>query len=160
MSETTERVVEIRGNVDGQIVFRRSDGTLIWEGNFEGSGGSGEPPPKVLSQLLKYGYSSVNVPPPTPGQIRANDDDITAITEIWIHRLDGDNSDMKFLFMSLAKKDSEIYVQDYNDSTSSAMFKATQDPIDNGDYVSLNVEFEHRTGVPLQGSGLLLGVLI
>jgi hypothetical protein len=154
MDETTERVFETRCDPDGLVVFRRSDGTTIWEGESEESSS------KHISQLVKYNYSSVATPPPNTGQIRTNSAVVADTTLVWIHRQDADNRDVKYLFMSQAKQGSELYVQDINDSGSYAMLTLTQPPNDNGDYITLEVELEHESGVPLAGSGILLGVLI
>lgn len=138
---------------------RKPSGNLV-EVEVNEADGGGEPPAKHISQLVKYNYSSVITPPPNTGQTRTNANIVADTTQVWIHRLDADSRDVKFLFMSQVQQDSELYVQDINDSSSYAMFTITQPPQDSGDYISLEVTFEHGSGVPLAGTGILLGILV
>ncbi len=159
MDESTERVFETRSNPDGTIVFRRSDGTTIWEGGSGDSGGSDRP---VLQELVKYNYSTVVNPPPNTGQVRTNAgaNPVDQINTIYVHRMDADNRDVKFLLMQQGKAGRILFVQDTQNSDSNALFTLLSDPVDNHDYLVLNVELLSVSGVPLAGSGILLGLMI
>jgi hypothetical protein len=156
MEDSTERVVETRSNPDGTIMFRRSDGTTIWEG------GASAPDRPVLQDLIKYTYSTVANPPPNPGHVRsdAGGNPVDQITAFYIHRMDADNRDVKFLLMQQGKADRILFIQDLNNSDSNALFTLMSDPVDNHDYLTLNVELLSVSGVPLAGTGILLGIMI
>ena len=111
------------------------------------------------SQLLRYNYSSVANPPPNTSQVRTPSDDAPSTVIMWVHRKDYDNRDVKYYLMSKTSKGSKLYVQDLGNSDSRAVFTLTEDPIDEGDYITFHVEMESFTGTPLAGAGILISVL-
>lgn len=147
MDRPDERVIETRGNREGDITFVRSDGSIIWESSL------------ILSSLVSYTFSSVTNPPPAQSQIRANNTNVSDITELWIHRLDNDGKDRKF-FIVQVKPNRYVYMQDINNSDSRVVFSIVEPPIDNGDFITLKVAFQESSGTPLQGANVLFGIFV
>jgi hypothetical protein len=158
MDENVERVYATHAKEDGTIILLRADGSAIWKGVVGGgANGSGG---KTLSVLVRYTYSTVVTPPPNQGQIRTPTDKAIDTTVMWIHRLDYENQDIKFLFVNQIHAGSQLFFQDINDSDSNAVFNVLADPVDEGDYLTVSVECDTTSGVPLAGSGILLGIFV
>jgi hypothetical protein len=119
--------------------------------------GSEEPNVKIVSSFTRYTHNANPTPPPNSGQIRGNSDDPAAVTEIWIHRMDFDNRDMKFFFMQL-KEGMQLYLQDLNDAASYGIWTMTADAIDENSYITLPVTSNFTGNYPLQGTGVLIGI--
>ena len=109
------------------------------------------------SLLIKYNYSSTANPPPNSSQVRTDTDVALDTTKIWVHRTDNENRDVKYFLMHLMMGD-KLYVQDIDNSDSHGIFKLVDDPVDEGAYVTLTVECDHASGVPLQGTAILVGL--
>jgi hypothetical protein len=150
MSEDPERVIETLYDVDeSNLILRRSNGTVIGEGNLSGG--------KRLLMFLKYDYNITATAPPSSSQIRTDTSDAASTTLLWIHRIDNENRDLKYLLMQLKVGDS-IFVQDTQNADSYVIFKLLEDPKDDGNYVTYKVDAIEFSGVSLVGSAILVGL--
>jgi len=151
MDENAERVIETLYDVgEKNLILRRSNGTVIGEGTI----GSSQP---RISQLLKYNYNATATPPPSSSQVRTDGDDAPSNTLLWIHRVDNENRDLKYLLMQLKAGDS-IYMQDTQNADSYAIYTLLDDPVDAGNYVTYSVDCSEFSGVSLVGTAILVGV--
>jgi len=150
MSEDPERVIETLFDVDeSNLILRRSNGTVIGEGNLSGG--------NRLLMFLKYDYNTTAVAPPSSSQIRTDTSDAASTTLLWVHRIDNENRDLKYLLMQLKVGDS-IFVQDTQNADSYVIFKLLEDPKDDGNYVTYKVDAIEFSGVSLVGSAILVGL--
>jgi len=150
MSEDPERVIETLYDVDeSNLILRRSNGTVIGEGNLSGG--------NRLLMFLKYDYNTTAAAPPSSSQIRTDTNDAASTTLLWIHRIDNENRDLKYLLMQLKVGDS-IFVQDTQNADSYVIFKLLEDPKDDGNYVTYKVDAIEFSGVSLVGSAILVGL--
>ncbi len=150
MSEDPERVIETLYDVDeSNLILRRSNGTVIGEGNLSGG--------NRLLMFLKYDYNTTAAAPPSSSQIRTDTSDAASTTLLWIHRIDNENRDLKYLLMQLKVGDS-IFVQDTQNADSYVIFKLLEDPKDDGNYVTYKVDVIEFSGVSLVGSAILVGL--
>jgi len=150
MSEDPERVIETLYDVDeSNLILRRSNGTVIGEGNLSGG--------NRLLMFLKYDYNTTAAVPPSSSQIRTDTNDAASTTLLWIHRIDNENRDLKYLLMQLKVGDS-IFVQDTQNADSYVIFKLLEDPKDDGNYVTYKVDAIAFSGVSLVGSAILVGL--
>src|SRR4051794_27651369 len=145
-----ERVIETSYLAESNTIdFRRSDGSLIKSYTVD----SGVP-----TSLFRYNYNANNTAPPLADQLRSNVSDPAFVTTIWVHRIDFDNRDEKFLLMQ-AKVNDLLYIQDINNSDSRAFFTLVSKPIDGVDYVTFEVLHDSSTVSSLVGAGVLIGFI-
>lgn len=112
------------------------------------------------TSLFEYNYATATVAPPATGTFRTNNVTATAVTTVWVHRVDINGTDRKPLLTS-AKTNSTLYIQDVNNSDSYVVYKLTADPVDSGNYVTFNVVYDHAGTVGLAGNNrCLLGVIV
>lgn len=155
MTQHGERVIETQ-YTDSKVTLRRSDGSSIvtFPVTSDEIGSS-----LHVSSLCKYNYSSVATAPPNSSQVRTNGADARVSTKVWIHRMDNSNTDNKF-FLSQAKVGDRLYVQDTDNSDSHVIYTLIEDPIDDGAYLTFNVECETTGGTPLGGTGISVGLFL
>lgn len=147
---------------EGKVTFRRSDGSIIATLSAQGepsgitsiAGQSSQPIPT----LYKYNYNSNPSPPPSSSQVRSDTYDPLLTSVIWVHRTDNENKDEKYLLM-LAKAGDRFFIQDTDNSDSHATFLLESDPVDGGSYVEFNVSVESFSGVPMQGTSVMIGII-
>jgi hypothetical protein len=151
LDEDTEVAVETAYS-DGKVTLRRSDGSVIASFPVGGSSAFYVPP------LYKYNYNTTPTAPPSSSQVRSDTYDPLLTSALWVHRIDNENIDRKYLLLA-TKAGHRIYVQDTNNSDSHAVFVLTTNPIDNGSYVTFNVDVDTFSNTPLQGTGILIGII-
>jgi hypothetical protein len=148
MEKSYERVVETLYDSDDTVVFRRSDGTIIGK-EFNN-----------LPSLISTSYVLSNGPPPLQNEIRTDSTDVADITKIWIARIDGRNYDLKFFYMQM-KSGNQLFIQDSVSADDHAIFTLLEDPIDDGDYITLNVKCDSFNGTIFEeGIEVLFGVFV
>lgn len=112
------------------------------------------------TSTFEYNYITTITAPPATGTFRSNNATATAVTVVWVHRVDINGTDRKPLLMA-AKSGSSLYVQDVNNSDSFVVHKLTADPTDSGNYVTFNVVFDRAGGTALTGNNrCLVGVVV
>jgi hypothetical protein len=151
VSEDAEVAIET-GYSNGKVTLRRPDGSIIV--SFAVSGIT----PFIIPPLYKYNYNTTPTAPPSSSQVRSDTYDPLLTSALWVHRIDNENVDRKYLLLA-TKSGHRIYVQDTNNSDSHAVFVLTTNPIDNGSYVTFNVDVDTYSQTPLQGTGILIGII-
>lgn len=142
---------------DGPVGPPGADSTVPGPPGPDGAPGPAGPPGASTS-AYQYNYSSVINPPPNSGQVRSNGNTAATSTLVWIHRLDANNTDER-LFLLMAVAGDELTIQDRQDSTRFAVYRLLTDPVDDGNHVTYSVEMEAAGPLPLEGSGVLVGVV-
>lgn len=98
-----------------------------------------------------YRYLNNITPPPANGQMRFNNLDQVAATELMLAYLDASDHDLKTILLSLPAGNL-IYVQDRNNSAAWQAWTLTAAPIDNTTYVSYSIA-HHNGGSLLPVAG-------
>ena len=98
-----------------------------------------------------YRYINNTAPPPSNGQLRLDNADQIAATELMLAYIDASDHDLKTLLLAVPAGNL-IYAQDRNNSAAWQSWTLTAAPIDNTTYMSFPIA-HHDGGNPLPVSG-------
>lgn len=140
------------GGTDGQVLTRDSgslDGA-VWADS--GAMMAMSPSGPVTVANFDYNFSDETTPDTTTramvnGEVRLNSTDYTLVTRVWINRYDDDGEDQRTIHMLRLPGDL-FRLEIYSNADRYVQYRLIQDPIDQGAFIELVVDYMHMGGDP------------
>lgn len=131
INNTTDSPQTVTTVVTGQMhvldpAFDATDTNTAWVGpeGPPGPPGPEGPPGPGTPMVMEYVFSVATAAPPSTGQLRLNNADLTLATNLWISTITAGGTDVS-PFFSTVEVDDELYVQDKDNSTNWYNYKIT-----------------------------------